>query len=65
MYCTTVQIGILNRIRGSLGFAVKDNQIWGSVRAIALMAYARTHPQIWPFLTQIPKEPDSDVYVIR
>ena len=42
---------------GSLGFYVKDSQIWGSVRAYAIRAIALTLPQIWPFLTQIPKEP--------
>jgi hypothetical protein len=42
----------IQKLIGSMGIALEGHQIWGCERA-----NARSHPQIWEFTTEIPKEP--------
>ena len=46
------QDDFLSNFCGSMGIAVEGPQIWGCERA-----FAGSHPQIWEFTTEIPKEP--------
>jgi hypothetical protein len=52
VYFTSFGPGLPAGHFGSLGITVVVPQIWGCQRA-----YARSHPQIWDYITEIPKDP--------